>query len=50
MDGDDDPAQKGADSMNYHSNIPANRAAVNQEKLFRQVAVILPRVIFELGN
>ena len=24
--------------MNYHSNIPANRAAVNQEKLIRQVA------------
>jgi hypothetical protein len=34
--------------MNYHSNITANSAAVNQENLFRQVAVILPRVIFEL--
>jgi hypothetical protein len=34
--------------MNYHSNIPANRAAVNQENLFRQVAVILARGILEL--
>lgn len=36
--------------MNYHSNTPANRAAVNQENLIRQVAVILARAIFELAQ
>lgn len=36
--------------MNYHSNTPANRAAVNQENLIQQVAVKLAHVIFELGQ
>lgn len=36
--------------MSYHSNTPANRAAVNQENLIRQVAVILRLAILELGQ
>ena len=36
--------------MSYHSNTPANRAAVNQENLIRQVAVILTLAILELGQ